>query len=606
VSRKPLSARNARSCYFARPSNVHDPVIIDVVEDAIRSSGIISISNELLHVDDTPGALSKIAKADFLIAEISRKDPNVFYELGIAQSMGKPSICLVEDNSIRNINFDISSYDFNNAIFINYNSKEYKSLYNELLSTIKKIQASPIGRQSRSAQVRLPFFIDWDLLDPREIENLCQELLVQMGFRKVQWRESIREVDLIAEFPRKDPDGFEFRELWLIALGQRTEPRRTLEMAMHDPSYLIHRISTYSRKLSQLAEDKPVSLLVISMSDDDLSSFEARSERRGPRSEMQNQLRIRVWDKPYMTSLVQRYPNIAYKYFSEEGRYQSKFRKSFEELYKENESLVSRQRSLIVELKSEKDKRVRAERDAVWKDISFAAAHKIGNPIFAIETGLDPLLKRMNEGRIDEASEIATIIGRAVNKAKTVVEQFKSLAKSQQLHLTDTSVLSVIGDIAESLKSQGIAVQLEVSPTLYVRCDVEKIEECFDELAMNSMRWLEKSGKKRPEWRIEITAATSANRELPDSLEIGKKYVVVNFRDNGTGVPIDKKNKIFDAFVTDYEHGTGLGLALVRRVVEGHGGAIVEVGKPGEGADFEIYLPLAIAPSEDDNLKVEV
>jgi signal transduction histidine kinase len=59
------------------------------------------------------------------------------------------------------------------------------------------------------------------------------------------------------------------------------------------------------------------------------------------------------------------------------------------------------------------------------------------------------------------------------------------------------------------------------------------------------------------------------------------------------GVPLENKAKIFDAFYSTYHHGTGLGLALVRRIVEGHGGTVRECGLPGEGADFEIYLPLA-------------
>jgi signal transduction histidine kinase len=68
---------------------------------------------------------------------------------------------------------------------------------------------------------------------------------------------------------------------------------------------------------------------------------------------------------------------------------------------------------------------------------------------------------------------------------------------------------------------------------------------------------------------------------------------LIHVRDNGAGVPLENKTRIFDAFFSTYTHGTGLGLALVRRIVEGHGGAVFERGISGEGADFEIYLPLA-------------
>jgi signal transduction histidine kinase len=67
---------------------------------------------------------------------------------------------------------------------------------------------------------------------------------------------------------------------------------------------------------------------------------------------------------------------------------------------------------------------------------------------------------------------------------------------------------------------------------------------------------------------------------------------LIHFKDNGLGIKIENKEKIFDAFVSTRNHGTGLGLALVRRIIEGHGGAVSEIGIPSEGADFEIYLPL--------------
>jgi hypothetical protein len=78
---------------------------------------------------------------------------------------------------------------------------------------------------------------------------------------------------------------------------------------------------------------------------------------------------------------------------------------------------------------------------------------------------------------------------------------------------------------------------------------------------------------------------------LPQSLDTSKHYTLIQFKDNGPGVPLENKVRIFDAFFTTRHHGTGLGLALVRRIIEGHGGIILESGRPGDGANFEIYLP---------------
>ena len=68
-------------------------------------------------------------------------------------------------------------------------------------------------------------------------------------------------------------------------------------------------------------------------------------------------------------------------------------------------------------------------------------------------------------------------------------------------------------------------------------------------------------------------------------------YATIHVSDNGPGVPDDRKEKIFEPFVSTKETGMGLGLAVSRRIIEAHGGTIDVTDNPGGGARFAICLP---------------
>jgi signal transduction histidine kinase len=314
----------------------------------------------------------------------------------------------------------------------------------------------------------------------------------------------------------------------------------------------------------------------------------SNEERPRRRSSVVASFRFRLWDRNYLTGLVYQFPQIGFKYFSDEGRAQSKYRKTSEELYRENLDLTRRLTSTLAALSDEKNKRVRAERDAVWKDISFSAAHKMGNPIFAIETNLDPLRRRINDGRVHEATKVVDSIRSSIEKAKGIVEQFKSLTVAQQIRPVPTRLKPLLDEACSVAAAEGVVCSVECPPDLLLLGDPERLSECFDELVTNAMRWFDKT-----EHKITVMV-TQPGSDIPaEQLDSTLSYALIHFRDNGVGVPLENKTKIFDAFFSTYHHGTGLGLALVRRIIEGHGGAISECGLPGEGADFEIYLPIA-------------
>ena len=375
-------------CFLAIPYVEDFKRVREAIQNGARQAGFRPISFDEPHSRDPSSSLAaELARADCVIADVTHARPNVFYELGLAQAMGKPLFILSQDLTPQNVPFGLLEFDLLTYEPSPSGLEELKERLSKALKTYRRFPHR--ARQFAGHSSATPFFVDWDLLDQPEAENLCLELLAQMGYRRVDWEKESREFDLIAEVPKKDPDGFEYRELWLVAMGRNAPPEMLLDMLAHEPDFLVHRLmrdgERFERLMSRGQGDIPVTILIILLkgAPEQLALFDAEDftrrlrRRTGP---YPISFRIRVWDRNYLTSLVQQSPQIGFKYFSEEGRSQSRYRKTPEELYRENVDLAAGLAKTVAALEDEKNRRVRAERDAVWKDISFSAAHKIGNP----------------------------------------------------------------------------------------------------------------------------------------------------------------------------------------------------------------------------------
>jgi len=531
-------------------------------------------------------AVDVIAKADCVLADVTGHDSAVFVELGLAKALDKATLVISRNNvtaALHNVLGD--------AIAMRYRTGAVglRQMSNNVAVILADFSESAQQRRLLlGSRTRNLFVVDWDRLNREDAENLCLELLTRMGFRRVEWEKRTPEVDLIAELPKRDPDGFEYREIWLVSLGRNVPPDALLDMAIHDPDYFAHMILRRSERLPILKGEieVPVTFLLVTLERVSRQT-ELFAGERVRRKEFPG-IRLRVWDRNYLTGLVYQYPEIGFKYFSDEGRAQSKYRKTPEELYQENVDLTRRLTETVAALTDERNKRVRAERDAAWKDISFAAAHKMGNPIFAIETNLDPLERRIEDGRRSEAADVIRSIRRSVEKAKAIVDQFKSLTVAQQVKPVPTLLGPLLDEVCSLATAKSVSCSVSCPPDLRVSADPERLVECFDELLSNSMHWFDK-----PTRSIEITVSQPIPNAIPNDLDSALTYALIRYKDNGAGVSVENKGKIFEAFFSTYPHGTGLGLALVRRIIEGHAGRIMERGVPGEGADFEIYLPIA-------------
>lgn len=195
---------------------------------------------------------------------------------------------------------------------------------------------------------------------------------------------------------------------------------------------------------------------------------------------------------------------------------------------------------------------------------------------------------RVREQRTAEALDIVKKIRDSIEKAKAIIDQFKSLTRAQQIKPVQMLLRPVLEDACQVAEPSGIKCNIDCDPNLTVLGDPDRLSECLDELVRNATHWMDKLQKE-----IHIEVKQPADGPLPESLDSSHQYTFIRFRDNGSGVPLEIKDKIFDAFFTKREHGTGIGLALVRRIIEGHGGLVIECGMPSQGAVFEIYLPMS-------------
>jgi signal transduction histidine kinase len=129
--------------------------------------------------------------------------------------------------------------------------------------------------------------------------------------------------------------------------------------------------------------------------------------------------------------------------------------------------------------------------------------------------------------------------------------------------------------IAPELERGQVELSAHLPPAVPVRADPQRLQQVFLNVLLNAVQALPAGG------RIDV--------ELTQNDGVAR----IQFTDNGAGIPAAVRGRLFEPFVTSKPHGSGLGLAVARRIVEEHGGAIELIDAPGGGTRVVIALPSA-------------
>jgi signal transduction histidine kinase len=237
------------------------------------------------------------------------------------------------------------------------------------------------------------------------------------------------------------------------------------------------------------------------------------------------------------------------------------------------------------------------------QQMSFVAgvSHELRTPLTVIHTAAYNLQGRLAKDP-SQVERYGALIQQESGRLRDLVEQvlrFASIKAGQVIREPQPlSVESVIDDTMQSskavLEGSRCVVEKTIQPGLpRILGDSMALKHALQNLISNAAKYGTEGGR----W-IGVFASTAGNGEQP--------AIEIRVADRGPGIPVEEQRHVFDAFfrgkraLQDQIHGTGLGLSLVKEIIEAHGGTIAVHSEPAKGTVFVVHIPAATPEQEDE------
>ena len=223
-------------------------------------------------------------------------------------------------------------------------------------------------------------------------------------------------------------------------------------------------------------------------------------------------------------------------------------------------------------------------------------SHELRTPLTVIRTAAFNLRGKL-ASRPEQVEEYGKLIQRESEKLTGLVEQVLRFASGEAGHIIrerEPVVVESLIDLSiepsrESLESRGVEVEMHIQPGLpLVLADRQALQHALRNIIENAAKY----GVERDRW-VGVYAELIVASDRP--------FVEIRVADRGPGIPEDELDHIFDPFfrgrraVADQLHGAGLGLSLVKKIVEAHGGTISVHSEPDQRTEFSVRIP-AVPP----------
>ncbi len=243
------------------------------------------------------------------------------------------------------------------------------------------------------------------------------------------------------------------------------------------------------------------------------------------------------------------------------------YARSYEELKTNAQKLYSAQERLV-----------RQERMVAAGRLAMGLAHEIKNPLAAIKTFAEFLPERFDDPQFRE--EFTHIVGKEVDRINLIVESLSEFSKPL-LKVEPVDVQQILNDTIALLSSdclkREVTVQRCLAPLpILVPADASQLKQAFLNLCVNALDAMPRGG------------------ELAIACCYKGSHAMIRISDTGVGIPNEHVPRLFDPFFSTKDSSMGLGLSIVKQIIDQHFGSIHVESQVGAGTTFEIRLPWAM------------
>lgn len=211
------------------------------------------------------------------------------------------------------------------------------------------------------------------------------------------------------------------------------------------------------------------------------------------------------------------------------------------------------------------------------KKLFANAAHELRTPLAAmrcelegVAEGVIPLDSRLSESLLEEVRRLSGLVAGLEELARVESDSFTLDRRPVDLCRFLADLSSSLGPMAQE---KGVSLSTTCDGEVVVSADPDRLTQMVMNLFSNALR------------------ATPAGGEITLSVERGKEEVLLSVADTGCGIDPDDLPHLFERFYRGSGGGLGIGLAIVRELVRGHGWRITAEGRPGEGSRFTVVIP---------------